>query len=76
MSTNKITPSKTDIYDKLLTIASKYSDLENDDFLKTGLFGYITESLALIARDSAFHKTMLYNESFLNTAVIPKSVYN
>ena len=30
----------------------------------------------MIARDSSFHKTMLYNESFLNTAVMAKSVYN
>jgi hypothetical protein len=32
--------------------------------------------MAMITRDSAFHKTMLYNENFLNTAVMPKSVYN
>jgi hypothetical protein len=71
-----VSSSKYDIYSKLLTIASKYTDINNEDFLKTGLFGYITESMALIARDSSFHKTMLYNESFLNTAVMPKSVYN
>ncbi len=71
-----VSSSKYDIYSKLITIASKYTDINNEDFLKTGLFGYITESMALIARDSSFHKTMLYNESFLNTAVMPKSVYN
>jgi len=76
MSINKISPSKTDIYDKLLTIGKKYANLEEENFLKIGLFGYITESLAMIARDSAFHKSMLYNESFLNTAVIPNSIYN
>jgi hypothetical protein len=71
-----ISSSKYDIYSKLMFIANKYFDVQNEDFLKVGLFGYITESMAMIARDSSFHKTMLYNESFLNTAVMPKSVYN
>jgi hypothetical protein len=72
----RVSPSKYDIYSKLMLVASRYFDVQNEDFLKTGLFGYITESMAMIARDSSFHKTMLYNESFLNTAVVPKSVYN
>jgi hypothetical protein len=72
----RISPSKYDIYSKLMLVASRYFDVQNEDFLKTGLFGYITESMAMITRDSSFHKTMLYNESFLNTAVMPKSVYN
>jgi hypothetical protein len=71
-----VSSSKYDIYSKLMLIASKYFDVQNEDFLKTGLFGYVTESMASIARDSSIHKTMLYNESFLNTAVMPKSVYN
>jgi hypothetical protein len=70
------TASKYDIYSKLMFIASKYFDVTTEDFLKTGLFGYVTESMAMIARDSSFHKSMLYNESFLNTAIMPKSVYN
>jgi hypothetical protein len=79
MATNNMdfsTASKYDIYSKLLFIANKYFDVATEDFLKTGLFGYITESMAMIARDSSFHKSMLYNEGFLNTAVMPKSVYN
>jgi len=68
--------SKYDIYSKLMFLANKYFDVQNEDFLKVGLFGYVTESMAMIARDSSLHKTMLYNESFLNTAVMPKSVYN
>jgi len=71
-----VSSSQYNIYEKLLAIASNYTDITNEDFLKTGLFGYITESMAMIARDSSYHKTMLYNESFLNTANMPKSVYN
>lgn len=71
------TPSKMDIYSKLTDIAKKYIDSDSDvDYLNAGLFGYLTEALAMMTRDSAYHKTMLYNESFLNTAVIPESVYN
>jgi hypothetical protein len=76
MNKDIVSSSKYDIYSKLMFIANKYFDIQNEDFLKVGLFGYITESMATIARDSSFHKTMLYNESFLNTAVMPKSVYN
>lgn len=73
---NIISSSKNEIYTKLLDIAEKYIDIENSDFLKSGLFGYMTESMAMMIRDSTFNKGMLYNESFLNTAIIPKSVYN
>ena len=71
-----VSSSKYDIYSKFLNVARKYTDVENTDYIKTGLFGYMTESMAMIARDSSYHKTMLYNESFLNTAVMPKTVYN
>jgi len=79
---NTIGSSKYDIYSKLLDLcaSSEYitdqNNFENIDFLKTGLFGYITESLALIMRDSSFHKTMVYRENFLNTAIMPQSIYN
>ena len=73
---NIISTSKKEIYTKLLDIAGKYIDIEKSDFAQTGLFGYITESMAMSLRDSTFHTGMMYNESFLNTAIIPKSVYN
>jgi hypothetical protein len=77
-STNIISASKADIYAKLLAIAEKElpTDIDTTDFLKSSLFGYVTESMAMIARDSAIHSSMIYKESFLNTATMPKSVYN
>ena len=45
---NRVSPSKYDIYEKLLDIAKNYTDTENTDYLKTGLFGYITESTAML----------------------------
>ena len=72
----KNTYSKKEIYSKLLDIAGKYTNITNEDYLKSGLFGYLTESMAMMIKDSSLHKSMLYKESFLNTAVIPKSIYN
>lgn len=76
MSENRTSASKREIYSKLLDIASKYTDVENTDYLRAGLFGYVTESMAAAIRDSSYHKDMVYRESSLNTAIIPASVYN
>ena len=78
-----ISSSKNDIYTKLLNLAAaeayvseNTADFANIDFLRAGAFGYLTEAMAMIERDSAFHKTMIYNEQFLNTCSLPKSIYN
>lgn len=72
---NKVSGSKYDIYEKFMAIAEHYFGT-NTDYLRSGFMAYTTECMASIMRDSALHKTMLYNESFLNTAVMPKSIYN
>ena len=36
---NRVSPSKYDIYEKLLDIAKNYTDTENTDYLKRGLCG-------------------------------------
>jgi hypothetical protein len=72
-----VNPSTYSIYDKILNgIGSKYLDIENNDILKAGELGYMTEVMAMIARDGIIHRNLMYNESFLNTASIPKSIYN
>lgn len=77
MADNRISSSKREIYTKFLDVMEKYdSDLENDDYAKTGLVGWLFEINAMMMRDSTYHKTVLYNEHFLNTAQIPKTVYN
>ena len=46
--------SQYDVYSKLLEVAGRHIPAgDNDDFLRVGLFGYITESLAMGLRDSA-----------------------
>lgn len=76
MDTVKIANSTYDIQEKLLDIASKYMEIDNISTLKTGLFGYMTEAMAHIAKDGVYHRDMLYNEYFINTAKLPKSIYN
>ena len=76
MSSSKNSYSKKEIHSKLLDIAAKYTNPESEDYLKSSLFGYLTESMSMMIRDSSLHKAMLYRESFLNTAVMPKSIYN
>jgi hypothetical protein len=80
-SLNTISSSKYDIYTKLLDLlaAGEYATAQDEfddvDFLKAGLLGYVTEATAMSIRDSAFHKMMVYRESFLSSAIIPSSVY-
>jgi hypothetical protein len=51
---DKISFSQYDIYSKLLEVAQRHMPEGTDsDFLRTGLFGYITESLAMGMRDSS-----------------------
>lgn len=77
-NTIKISPSKTDVNGKLLSILeSKIDslDIDNTDILKYGYLGYITDALSMAIRDSAFYKTYLDRESHIITATTPKKVY-
>lgn len=71
-----ISPSVYDTKEKMLDIASRYMNIEDMNVLNTGLFGYITETMAETTRDGIFHRDTLYNEQFINTARFPKSIYN
>ncbi len=79
---NNISSSKYEIYTKLLDLAASgeyitnLQNFDNIDFLRSGSMGYMMECLAMIMRDSSFHKTMVYRENFLNSAIMPKSIYN
>ena len=48
----------------------------SEDTVKTGMFGYLTEIASHSAKSSQFHRAILYNEFFLNTAMMPSTVYN
>jgi hypothetical protein len=57
-------------------IASKYMETDDVNHMKVGLFGYINEVLATSVRSSIAHRNFLYDETFLNTANMTKSIYN
>ena len=40
---NRLSPSESDIYSKLLVLASKYAGGEDVDFIRSGVFGYVTD---------------------------------
>lgn len=57
-------------------VASKYLDIDKSNQLKTGLFGYLNEVMASEVRSSVYHRNFLYDEAFLNTACLSRSIYN
>lgn len=64
-----------------LEIAKKYFNIDSDDtkrisLLKAGLFGYLNEISSNEIKNNVYHRNVLYDEHFLNTASIPKSIYN
>jgi len=64
-----------------LEIASKYfnidqSNTEAINFLKAGFFGYFNEIAANEVKNAVYHRKVLYNEHFLNTASFKNSILN
>lgn len=62
-------------------ITRKYFNINSDDvesisMLKTGLFGYNSEIQSNEFKNNIYHRNILYDEHFLNTASFPESVYN
>lgn len=70
-----------DIESQLLQLTEKYI-LDNEGYkldsnlLKTGLFGWLLESLGLLSVNSLFYKSAIDAERFPNTATLPKNIYN
>ena len=75
------------VEDHWLRLASKYFNIDFDDnystsnknslsLLKTGLFGYINEISSHEIKNAVFHRNILYDEHFLNSASFPQSIYN
>ena len=64
-------------YDEMfLALAKNFFNLEDTSTAKTGMFGYTTGIGSHIAKDATFHRNMLYNEFFLNTATLKSSLFN
>ena len=64
-----------------LEIAKKYFNVEQNDlnaisYLKSGFFGYFNEIASNEVKNATYHRNVLYDEHFLNTASFPKSILN
>lgn len=57
-------------------IAPKYFDSLNPTELNIGLYGYVTEILSTLSKDSYFSITSLFKEIFPLQAELPESLYN
>lgn len=74
--TNVISEVSYDYSEKFLELANKYFNLNNVSTLKVGMFGYHNEVHSYLMKNTVFHRNMLYNEYFLNTASLHSSIYN
>lgn len=72
---NKILGSNNKIAEKYLELGAKYFNI-TPDTAKQGLFGYVNEIAAHSTKEGVFHRNMMYNEYFFNTASLPSSIYN
>jgi len=69
------------IEEKWLEVAKTFFGVNDNDevgisLLKAGLFGYNNEIMSNEIKNNVYHRNILYDEHFLNTASIPKSIYN
>jgi hypothetical protein len=83
MDNSVITVNNTSysIQENWLEVAKTFFGVKDDDevgvsLLKAGLFGYNNEIMANEIKNNVYHRNILYDEHFLNTASIPKSIYN
>ena len=58
------------------SISSKIIDYNTISLLKTGLFGYFNEIASHEIKNAVFHRNVLYDEHFLNSASFPESIFN
>ena len=74
------------VYDHWIRLATKYFQINtsqedsvnynNISLLKAGLFGYFNEIASHEIKNAVFHRNVLYDEHFLNSASFPESIYN
>lgn len=77
----KINSTSYNVFDNWNDLIQKYfgvDDLGNPyiSTLKSSFFGYFNELASSEIKNAVFHKNFLYDEHFLNTAILPESVYN
>ena len=76
MTTTGFSPSVFGAEQALLDLADHYLEPGSYSTLKSGLLGYMTGAMARVAAEGAHHRNVLFRENFLNTASLPRSIYN
>lgn len=80
-STIKINSTSYNVFNNWTELVQKYFGIDDNDnpyvnTLKSSFFGYFNEIASSEIKNAVFHKNFLYDEHFLNTAVLPESIYN
>jgi hypothetical protein len=71
-----ISPSVYGAESAMLDLADTYLQPGSYSTLKSGFFGYMTGAMARVSAEGVFHRNVMYGENFLNTASMPRSIYN
>ena len=77
----RINSTSYNVYDNWFDFIRKYfgiDDMESPviNTLKASFFGYFNEIASSEIKNAVWHRNFLYDEHFLNTAVLPESIYN
>ena len=76
MASTGFSPSVYGAEEALLDLADTYLEPGSYSTLKSGFLGYMTDSMARVSAEGVHHRNALYGENFLNTASLPRSIYN
>ena len=76
MASTGFSPSVYGAEEALLDLADTYLEPGSYSTLKSGFLGYMTGSMARVSAEGVHHRNTLYHENFLNTASLPRSIYN
>ena len=76
MASTGFSPSVYGAEEALLDLADTYLEPGSYSTLKSGFLGYMTGAMARVSAEGVHHRNALYGENFLNTASLPRSIYN
>ena len=76
MASTGFDPSVYGAEEALLDLADTFLEPGSYSTLKSGFLGYMTGGMARVAAEGVHHRNTLYHENFLNTASLPRSIYN
>jgi len=77
----KINSTSYNVYDNWFDFIQKYFGIDDIgspliNTLKSSFFGYFNEIASSEIKNAVYHRNFLYDEHFLNTAILPESIYN